>query len=98
MVSDQDSGGEPSFRQSSEEKRAQETVMLNQENLEELKAQALAATPSTPDQPAAGQAAAQPAADAPSSGGSNTGMIIAVVVGIVVIVAVIVVVLLASGS
>jgi len=85
-VSEQGNGGEPSFRQSAEEKRAQETVMLNQENLEELKAQALAATP----------AAEAPAAA--SSGGSNTGMIIAVVIGIVVVVAIIVVVLLASGS
>ncbi|MCB1249325.1 MAG: hypothetical protein R2699_18990 [Acidimicrobiales bacterium] len=85
--------GEPSFRQSAEEKRAQETVMLNQDNLNDLVSQAKAATP----------AAEAPAADAPAAaavpadeGKTNTAVIVVVIAAVVVAILV-VVLLLARG-
>ncbi len=84
--------GEPSFRQSAEEKRAQETVMLNQDNLNDLVSQAKAATPA-PEAPAADV----PAAAVPEDEGKTNTAVIVVVIAAVVVAILVVVLLLARG-
>lgn len=90
--------GDP-LRPTAEQKRVQETVMLDKQGLADLTAQAKAgaaqapATPSTPD-PAAAPAAPAATPAAASSGGANTKLI-GLVIGLVALLVVVVIVGLA---
>lgn len=87
--------GDP-LRPTAEQKRVQETVMLDKQGLADLTAQAKAgaAEPAAPATPAP-QPAAAPVAPAPaSSGGANTKLI-GLVIGLVALLVVVVIVGLA---
>jgi hypothetical protein len=82
-------GGADELRPSKEQRRADETVMIGSDNLEDLVSQA-----KEPAQPAAQPAAPQPAAVAQAGGGSNTALIVVAVIALAVIVGVVLFVVL----
>lgn len=95
-MSDQ-SSGEPSFRQSAEEKRASETVMLNQDNLSELMAQAKEGTPAADPTPAPDAASVAPAVTQADESTKPNFVVIAIVAAVVIAAIVVVVLLTSSG-